>query len=97
MRTAKLIKPSDEQLIQVAGSIRDEVLPNWDLKDIASGVQRVGVTEVGFVNEVYVSSGIFATLCYYHYSDRTRKPFRVNGFTVKQWRPASLKDHRGKQ
>ena len=87
MKTVELKKPNDEQLMHVAGTLKDEILTRWGLKDIANGIQRVGLTEVGFVSEVYVSQGIFATLCYYHFGDRTRKAFQVNGLTVKQWRP----------
>ena len=86
MKTSQIRKPSDEQTIQVAGTLKDAILTRWGLKDIASGIQRVGVTEVGYINEVYVSPGIFATLCYYHFGDRTRKPFQVNGFTVQLYR-----------
>ena len=87
MKTVELKKPNDEQLRHVAGTLKDEILTRWGLKDIANGIQRVGLTEVGFVNEVYVSPGIFATLCYNHFGDRTRKPFQLNGVTIKQWRP----------
>ena len=97
MQTRKLQKPDAQQLQTIASILKDELLPRWGVKDISTGIQRVGVTEVGFVTEVYVSPGIFATLCYYRYSNRTRKPFQVNGFTVKQWRPDSQQLHRGKK
>ena len=76
MKTVELKKPNDEQLMSVAGTLKDEILTRWGLKDIANGIQRVGLTEVGFVSEVYVSQGIFARLCYYHFGDRRVKPFK---------------------
>ena len=87
MQTRKLKKPDDQQLQMIAGVMKDELLPRWGVKDISTGIQRVGLTELGFINEVYVSPGIFATLCYYRFGNRTRKPFQLGGYTIKQWRP----------
>lgn len=98
MKTTVLKKPDAEQLRSVAGTLKDEMLTRWGIDDIVNGIQRVGLTEIGILNEVYVSPGIFATLCYYHFGDRTRKPFQVNGFTVKPWRPNTqqfLQNNRG--
>ena len=78
--------PTEEQLRSVASAIKDEILPRWTIKDIENGIKRVTVTEVRYIHEVFVAPGIFVRLCYYHFGDRTRKPFDLNGFTIKQWR-----------
>ena len=82
----KIQRPTEHQLLSVAGTIRENLLPRWNVKDITSGIERVRANELGIINEVFVSPGLFATLCYYQYGDRRRKPFRLNGFVVKQWR-----------
>ena len=86
MKTS-MVKPNASQIREVARTLKDELLPRWGLKDIASGIRRVSVSEVGYIHEVFVSPGIFATLCYYQFGNRTRKPFQLNGWRVRQWKP----------
>ena len=79
--------PTETQLENIASHIKDKLLLNWDVADIASGIKRVRVNAGGFVSEVYVAPGLFARLCYYEYGGhRTRKPFALNGFLIKQWK-----------
>ena len=80
-----LQEPSEQQAIYVASAIKDNLLPRWGVKDITSGIERVRVSEIGVIFEAYISPGLFATLCYYQYGNRTRKPFELNGFKVKCW------------
>ena len=86
MQSETILKePNEQQTIHVARAIKDDLLPRWGVKDIVSGIERVRVNEVGIISEVFISPGLFATLCYYQYGDRTRKPFALNGFMVKRW------------
>lgn len=77
--------PTEQQSLSVASVIKDTLLPRWGVQDITSGIQRVRVNELGIINEVFISPGLFATLCHYQYGNRRRKPFQLNGFMVKQW------------
>ena len=81
----QLKEPNEQQAIHVARAIKDDLLPRWGVKDIVSAVERVRVNEIGIISEAFLSPGLFATLCYYQYGDRTRKPFELNGFMVKRW------------
>ena len=90
-----LKKPNEYQLKTVVTALQDKILRDWETASIASGVQRVCVNEVGYVTEVYLSPGLFGTLCHYRFGNRTRKPFWVNSIRVKQWRPNTQQLHRG--
>lgn len=82
----ELKKPNEQESIRVATAIQDNLLPRWGVKDITSGIERVRVSEIGIIFEAFISPGLFATLCYYQYGNRTRKPFELNGFKVKCWK-----------
>ena len=86
MQSETILKePNKQQAIHVARAIKDDILPRWGVKDIVSGIERVRVNEIGIISEAFISPGLYATLCYYQYGDRTRKPFELNGFIVKRW------------
>ena len=84
-----LKEPSDYQLESVANTIHEELLRNWDTSHISNGIRRVRVNEIGIISDVYVSPGLFASLCHIKYGNRFRKPFWVNGFRVSMWRTNS--------
>ena len=79
--------PDAQQLKSLSGQIREGLLCDWDADDIALGIRRVRSNEIGDVSDVYVSPGIFSVLCHQHFGNRKRKPFELNGLTIKQWRP----------
>ena len=81
-----LKKLNEQQLKSVVNALRDKYLYNWDTETIANGIQRVRVNEIGSILEVYIAPGLFATLCHIEFGNRTRKPFSVNGFVIKQWK-----------
>ena len=82
-----LKEPNTHQLASVAKHIRDKLLRNWSIEQIACSIRRVRINEVGIISEVYVSQGLFARLCHYHFGDRTLRAFDVGGYRVKSWRP----------
>jgi len=89
--------PNEYQLKSVATVIQDKLLRDWELTDISRGIQRVCANEIGDVTDAYVSPGLWGTLCFYKYGNRTRKPFFLNTFWIKQWRGGSLQLQRGKR
>lgn len=92
-----LKKPNEYQLRSVVSVIQDELLRDWDDSDIGNGIKRVCANEIGDVMDVYISPGLYATLCFYKHGNRSRKPFFLNTFWVKQWRGGSLQLQRGKR
>ena len=89
--------PNEYQMRSVVTVIQDELLRDWEINDIARGIQRVCANEIGDVTDIYVSPGLWGTLCFYKYGNRTRKPFFLNTFMVKQWRGTSLQLQRGEK
>ena len=83
-------KPTEVQALTIATEIKDKHLRNWHVNDISSAIERVGITQLGLINDVYISQGLFGQLCYLEYGDRRKawKPFELNGWTVRQWRPS---------
>ena len=79
-------EPNEHQLQTVASAIHEELPRNWDTSHITDGIQRVRVNEFGIISDVYVSPGLFASLCHIKYGNRSRKPFQVNSFRVLMWR-----------
>ena len=86
--------PNEYQLRSVVSVIQDELLRDWDVSDIGNGIKRVCANEIGDVTDVYVLPGLWGTLCFYKYGNRTRKPFFLNTFMVRQWRPQPLRPNR---
>ena len=84
----KLKKPNNTQLETVGTALQERLLRNWDISNITTGIQRVRVTEIGNITEVYVSPGLFVRLCHLVYGNRTQKPFWVGGFRVLIWKHA---------
>lgn len=78
--------PNERQLKSVSNALQDVLLRNWDTSQIVNGIQRVRANEIGDVTEVFVSPGLYATLCHQKHGNRSRKPFWVNGFRVLMWR-----------
>ena len=97
MKTTQLTKPNEYQLRSVVSVIQNELLRDWDVSDIGNGIKRVCANEIGDVTDVYVAPGLWGTLCFYRYGNRTRKPFFLNTFMVKQWKPNTQQLHRGKK
>ena len=78
--------PNERQLKSVSSALQNALLRNWDTSQITNGIQRVRANEIGVVTEVYLSPGLYASLCHAKHGNRSRKPFRVNGFRVSMWR-----------
>ena len=85
--TTEIKEPTQRQLESVASHIKDTLLHNWDIDSIACGVKRVKANDEGIVSEVFISQGLFATLCHLKFGDRTRRAFDLGGYRVKSWRP----------
>ena len=92
-----LKKPNEYQLRSVVTVIQTELLKDWEISDIGNGIQRVCANEIGEVTDAYVSPGLYAMLCFYKHGNRTRKPFFLNTFWIKQWRPNTEQLQRGKK
>lgn len=75
-------RPTEQQLNSVVSVLQDELLRDWDTATIANGIKGVRTNNIGIVSEVFVTPGLYARLCHYHYGNRRRKPFEVNGFRV---------------
>ena len=86
MNKTRFKVPTEYQRENIAADIKDELLPSWQIDDIADGIKRICVNGIGNISEVYLSSGLFARVCYAQYGDRRRKRFTLNGLVVKQWR-----------
>ena len=89
MYTTEIKEPNNQQLMSIAEYLKDRLLRNWSVDQIATGIRRVRVNEIGLVSDVYVSEGLFARLCHQQFGDRTRRAFDVGGYRVKTWRPNS--------
>ena len=80
-------EPTTQQSVSIAETLKDRVLRDWSIEQIKCGIRRVSVNEAGIISVVYVSQGLFRTLCHYHFGDRTLRAFAVGGYWVKSWRP----------
>ena len=85
--TTEIKEANKHQLMSIAEHLKDRLLRNWSVDQIATGIRRVRVNEAGIVSEVYVSQGLFARLCHQKFGNRTRRAFEVGGYRVKTWRP----------
>ena len=85
--TTEIKEPNGQQLVSVAEHIKEKLLRNWGVDQIKTGIRRVRVNEVGIISEVFVSQGLFATLCHRKFGNRTKRAFDVGGYWVKSWRP----------
>ena len=85
--TTEIKEPNELQRVSVAEHLQDRLLRNWSVEQIKPGIRRVRVNEAGIISEVYVSVGLFASLCHKQFGDRTRRAFDVGGYRVKSWRP----------
>ena len=79
--------PTETQLGNITSHIKDELLSNRTLSDIACGSKQVCVNGISIISEVYVAPGLFARLCHQHFGDRTHRAFDVGGYRIKSWRP----------